>query len=261
MQGTVGVLQSALLSPTVKAVVVTSSFGSVFDPKFGWRAGYTYSAVRSTLSMTEHLKLSEHCYCRRTQIQLLLKKLHLLISILILILSHGALTSHTVPAKPLPNERHGYVNLSVCTAPGFLTICTSVQDFHKTHSPSFSLTMVLPTYIGGPNILPLSKGVDSLSFSQGLLWKTATDSSKLPNMDFPGWVDVRDVAKAHVNALVTPEAAGKRWIVSAGLVTYSDVRSFYSVVYSTQHAQYFSRLPMLSGGTSPPLTPRPKFRP
>jgi len=89
--------------------------------------------------------------------------------------------------------------------------------------------MILPTYIGGPNILPLSKGVDSLSFSQKLLWTTATDSSKLPALDFPGWVDVRDVAKAHINALVTPEAAGKRWIVSATLVTYSDVRFPLSV--------------------------------
>lgn len=45
MQGTVGLLQSALSSPSVKSVVVTSSFASVFDPKKGWRSGYTYTAV------------------------------------------------------------------------------------------------------------------------------------------------------------------------------------------------------------------------
>lgn len=45
MQGTVGVLQSAMGSPTVKAIAVTSSFGSVFDPKHGWRSGYKYSDV------------------------------------------------------------------------------------------------------------------------------------------------------------------------------------------------------------------------
>ena len=105
-----------------------------------------------------------------------------------------------------------------------------VQDFHKTHSPHFTLTTILPTYIGGPNVLPLTKGIDSLSFSQGRLWKTATDASELPKPDWPGWVDVRDVAKAHVNALVTPQAAGKRWILCTALATYSDVRSpFYSV--------------------------------
>src|ERR1700729_3532329 len=65
MQGTVGVLQSALRSPSVKAVAVTSSFGSVFDPKFGWRAGYTYSAVHVASSMIESHKLTKR-YSHRT---------------------------------------------------------------------------------------------------------------------------------------------------------------------------------------------------
>lgn len=96
------------------------------------------------------------------------------------------------------------------------------QDFHREHSPHFALSVILPTYIGGPNILPLVKGVDSFSYSQGVLWKTATDPKLIP-VDWPGWVDVRDVAKAHVNILINPEAAGKRWLVSAGMFTYSDV--------------------------------------
>lgn len=100
----------------------------------------------------------------------------------------------------------------------------SAKDFYKAQSPHFTLTTILPTYIGGPSILPLAKGVGSLSFSQDLLWKTATDTSQLPKPDFPAWVDVRDVAKAHVNSLVTPEAAGKRWILASTLVTYSEVR-------------------------------------
>jgi NADPH-dependent methylglyoxal reductase len=83
--------------------------------------------------------------------------------------------------------------------------------------------MILPTYIGGPSILPLTKGVDSLSFSQKLLWNTATDSSKLPDFDWPGWIDVRDVAKAHINALVTPEAAGQRFLLCTQMTTYSEV--------------------------------------
>jgi hypothetical protein len=105
-----------------------------------------------------------------------------------------------------------------------------VQDFHKKHSPHYSLTTILPTYIGGPNVLPLTKGINSFSVSQATLWKTAT-ASQLPKPDFPGWIDVRDVAKAHVNALVTPQAAGKRWILCTAQVSYSDVRSpsFYSV--------------------------------
>ncbi|KIM74395.1 hypothetical protein PILCRDRAFT_704037 [Piloderma croceum F 1598] len=206
MQGTVGVLQSALSSPTVKAVVVTSSFGSVFDPKFGWRAGYTYSAEFNPITFEEAASPDLD------------------------------LNQYPEPWRP------------------YITYCASkvvaeraAWDFHKKHSPQFSLTMILPTYIGGPNILPLLKGVDSLSFSQKLLWKTATDSSKLPDMDWPGWVDVRDVAKAHINALVTPEAAGKRWIVSAALTTYSEIadivrRKFPSLTPSTdvQTVDYYN---------------------
>lgn len=46
-------------------------------------------------------------------------------------------------------------------------------------------------------------------------------------MDFPNWVDVRDVARAHVNALVTPAAAGERWIVNGGKASYEDVSPTY----------------------------------
>lgn len=97
------------------------------------------------------------------------------------------------------------------------------QEFQKNYNPHFSISCVLPVYIGGPSILPLTKGAGSLSLSQGILWNVATDSSKLPVFDYPGWVDVRDVAKAHINALIRPEAAGKRWIVASKLVSYSDV--------------------------------------
>lgn len=32
--------------------------------------------------------------------------------------------------------------------------------------------------------------------------------------DFPFWIDVRDVARAHILALLRPEAANKRWILA-----------------------------------------------
>lgn len=45
IQGTVGILKSALNSSRIKSVVITSSLASVFDLKQGWRPGYTYTAV------------------------------------------------------------------------------------------------------------------------------------------------------------------------------------------------------------------------
>lgn len=32
--------------------------------------------------------------------------------------------------------------------------------------------------------------------------------------DFPFWIDVRDVALAHIQALLRPEAANRRWILA-----------------------------------------------
>lgn len=44
IRGTVGLLESANKSNTVKSVVVTSSFAAAFDPFKGWDSNYTYSS-------------------------------------------------------------------------------------------------------------------------------------------------------------------------------------------------------------------------
>lgn len=46
IRGTTGIMLSAAKSPTVKHVVVTSSFGAVADISKGWRPGYTYTEVQ-----------------------------------------------------------------------------------------------------------------------------------------------------------------------------------------------------------------------
>ena len=83
----------------------------------------------------------------------------------------------------------------------------------------------MPAYIGGPCVLPLTKGADSLSFSNRLIWNVASSppNDKLPENDFPFWVDVRDVARAHVLALITPDAKGQRFILGPNSVVYSDI--------------------------------------
>jgi hypothetical protein len=62
-----------------------------------------------------------------------------------------------------------------------------------------------------------------LSFSAGLLWKIAVGDGGLPNDNFPFWVDVRDVAKAHINALIEPSAFGSRWILAPSSFMYKQV--------------------------------------
>lgn len=43
--GTTSALKSAVAAGTVRRVVVTSSFGAVFDVTQGWRPGYVYTEV------------------------------------------------------------------------------------------------------------------------------------------------------------------------------------------------------------------------
>ena len=40
---------------------------------------------------------------------------------------------------------------------------------------------------------------------------------------FGSYVDVRDVAKAHVLAIQKPEAGGSRYVVAAGVFTWQDI--------------------------------------
>jgi hypothetical protein len=62
------------------------------------------------------------------------------------------------------------------------------------------------------------------------------------------------VAKAHVNALVTPEAAGKRWITSSAMAMYSDV-SIIRTVYPNLYANHFSQVADIVRRNFPSLTP------
>jgi len=65
-------------------------------------------------------------------------------------------------------------------------------------------------------------GEEDLSWSNGLIWK-AVSGKELPVYDYPFRVDVRDVAKAHSEALQSKETRGKRFILASSAVTYSDI--------------------------------------
>mmetsp|Transcript_19478 Transcript_19478/g.56032 ORF Transcript_19478/g.56032 Transcript_19478/m.56032 type:complete len:322 (+) Transcript_19478:95-1060(+) len=78
-------------------------------------------------------------------------------------------------------------------------------DYQKAN-PGFDLATICPTFIMGPS--PLGDGTS-------IKWlKTAMDGSKakIPR-GRSGFVDVRDVALAHLRAIEIPEAANKRFIL------------------------------------------------
>lgn len=62
----------------------------------------------------------------------------------------------------------------------------------------------------GPVVHPV-KRVEDLNESNAMLWNIAK-GEKLPVARVPFWIDVRDLAKVHVEALVRKEVGNKRFV-------------------------------------------------
>lgn len=92
--------------------------------------------------------------------------------------------------------------------------------FIRDESPNFVGTTVNPPLIYGP-LAQNIQSPDQLNTSNAILWKsiiesTPGDTSDKYADDIGLWVDVRDVALAHVLPLERPELAGKRLFVTPG---------------------------------------------
>ncbi|RDW73484.1 hypothetical protein BP6252_07391 [Coleophoma cylindrospora] len=93
--------------------------------------------------------------------------------------------------------------------------------FWKEANPTWQLTFILPTYIVEPYLTGI-QSPDNLNYSNGLVWK-AVSGNWTGDWVYPYWVDVRDVAKAHLEALQREEASGKRFILATENVKLSQI--------------------------------------
>jgi nucleoside-diphosphate-sugar epimerase len=84
-------------------------------------------------------------------------------------------------------------------------------NFVKREKPSFDLVALCPPMTFGPVVHPVS-GVDKLNESNAMLWKIASGAGPLPVSRVPFWIDVRDLAAAHVEALLRSDVGGKRYV-------------------------------------------------
>ncbi|KAF8608519.1 NAD(P)-binding protein [Ceratobasidium sp. AG-I] len=97
----------------------------------------------------------------------------------------------------------------------------------EQQKPSWDLATINPPMVFGP-ILQQVDDPSSLNTSVAMLYKILhtkeedldKDTLNTPNANF---VDVRDVALAHVRALEVPEAGGQRFIVAGGPYSWQDV--------------------------------------
>ncbi|KAL4937306.1 hypothetical protein BDV06DRAFT_227064 [Aspergillus oleicola] len=86
-------------------------------------------------------------------------------------------------------------------------------SFIEENKPRFDLVTLCPPMTFGPVVHPVPSASE-LNESNAMLWQVAS-GEKLPIARVPFWIDVRDLADAHVGALLRPEVGGKRYTVAA----------------------------------------------
>ncbi|CAF9918922.1 MAG: methylglyoxal reductase (NADPH-dependent) gre2 [Heterodermia speciosa] len=171
--GTTGLLKAVKQSaPTVKRVVITSSFAAIIHPGKGTRPGYTYSE-KDWDPITEEEAIQNP--------------------------SNGYRASKTFAEK-------------------------ASWDFVESEKPNFTIATCNPPLVLGP-IVHYLRDLDSLNTSNQrirdiLLGKAREEIA--PTGTFL-WTDVRDLALAHVRAAERPEAAGKRFFITAGYFSNKEI--------------------------------------
>lgn len=99
-------------------------------------------------------------------------------------------------------------------------------DFVEKEKPNFTLTTLCPPLVMGPVVHYLTS-LDSLNTSNENVRDLITGKFRdegLPPTRVVIWVDVRDLALAHVRAIERPDTAGgKRFFVTAGYFRNSEV--------------------------------------
>lgn len=90
-------------------------------------------------------------------------------------------------------------------------------DFMRTEGQGTEFVTVLPSAVFGPALAKDQQG--SVQVINSVL------QGKMPGLPRIGFcvVDVRDLAEAHIAAMVTPEAAGERFIASGGFMWMAEV--------------------------------------
>lgn len=100
---------------------------------------------------------------------------------------------------------------------------SAAWDFVTKHSSTITWDFVTlcPPYVFGPVIHEVSTP-NTLNASISQIYNALFKKENvLQSVEF-SWVDVRDVAQAHVRALEVPEAGGQRFIIASGPWIWQD---------------------------------------
>lgn len=97
-------------------------------------------------------------------------------------------------------------------------------EFVEKEKPNFTVTTLCPPLVLGPVVHYLNS-LDALNTSNQRVRDMIQGKAKekLPTSGPYIWVDVRDLAKAHVNAIEIPAAAGKRFFITEGYFSTKEI--------------------------------------
>jgi len=95
-------------------------------------------------------------------------------------------------------------------------------------SGGFDLVSLCPAMVFGPFLdtpFSLPQSPEALNTSNKLVWDvvSAGEQKAVPPTKGPVWVDVRDVAEAHVRALTNPSLGGKRMLLAEGVYCSQEI--------------------------------------
>ncbi|KAI3403030.1 GRE2 [Candida oxycetoniae] len=96
-------------------------------------------------------------------------------------------------------------------------------DFVKEHESKFILSTVNPTFVFGPQLFDseVKENLNTSSEAINVITKLQPEDA-IPSFK-GGWVDVRDVAKAHLVAFENPKAEHQRLLMNSGKFTEQSI--------------------------------------
>ncbi|GKT47438.1 ketoreductase azaE [Colletotrichum spaethianum] len=106
-------------------------------------------------------------------------------------------------------------------------------NFISDNKPGFDLVTINPPMVYGPYVDPsVYKTPQDLNQSNFNLWRnflesSLTSESPLPPNGLHLYVDVRDMARAHVLALLKPKAGGRRFVIGGGAVSSQKIANLF----------------------------------
>lgn len=105
-------------------------------------------------------------------------------------------------------------------------------DFVEKEKPNFDIATINPPLVLGP-VVPYLNSLDAVNTSNSRISNLVRGNNKnglLPTGTFL-WVDVHDVALAHVRAIEVSEAGGQRFFLVSGFYTNKDLADIIRETY------------------------------